>query len=170
MSLTPQQLNKIAYALPPCRSNAAVDPLTLINAYLYILENGCEWRDLPESFGKWNTLYKRINRWAASGDLEKVLTALRDENLLPHHAAPKKASPKQKHTREAGQKVFIRKSSMYRHEYLILVQKYREDHQVKQRVLYNFGRTDDLKQDAVFISMVGKLNEFLSEAPSHESK
>ena len=30
-------------------------------------------RDAPERFGKWNSIHKRFNRWAADGTWEKLL-------------------------------------------------------------------------------------------------
>ncbi len=46
---------------------------------VYITENGCKWRKLPEHFGKWNTIYVRWRRWAGSGVLPKVLEALQTQ-------------------------------------------------------------------------------------------
>ncbi|WP_425597238.1 transposase, partial [Synergistes jonesii] len=31
----------------------------LINAILYVTENGCKWRALPKSYGNWHTIYVR---------------------------------------------------------------------------------------------------------------
>lgn len=36
----------------------------------------CQWRDLPEAFGPWNTFYKRFNTWSASGKLIRIFSAL----------------------------------------------------------------------------------------------
>jgi len=30
---------------------------------------GAPWRDLPERFGRWNTVYKTFDRWASDGHL-----------------------------------------------------------------------------------------------------
>ena len=34
---------------------------------LYRMRVGCPWRDLPEAFGCWNSIYKRFNAWSAAG-------------------------------------------------------------------------------------------------------
>jgi transposase len=38
---------------------------------------GCPWRDLPERFGNWKTVYNRHRRWSANGTWEKILDRLR---------------------------------------------------------------------------------------------
>lgn len=43
---------------------------------------GAPWRDVPEHFGNWNTIYCRFNDWAKDGTWERLLThvqALADE-------------------------------------------------------------------------------------------
>jgi transposase len=59
-----------------------VSNLDVLNAILYVAENGCKWRALPKEFGNWNTLYVRLNRWAKSGVLDRVFGALQREHLL----------------------------------------------------------------------------------------
>ncbi len=38
---------------------------------------GCPWRDVPERFGNWKTVYNRHRRWSADGTWEKILDRLR---------------------------------------------------------------------------------------------
>jgi transposase len=56
--------------------------LTLLNALVCRGENGCKWRALPEKFGHWHVIYMRLNRWARSGVLERVFSALQAEGLI----------------------------------------------------------------------------------------
>ncbi|WP_340613458.1 IS5 family transposase [Xenorhabdus thailandensis] len=46
---------------------------------LYRMRTGCPWRDLPDEFGKWNTLFKRFNAWSKKGVFE-LLFKLLSEN------------------------------------------------------------------------------------------
>lgn len=54
----------------------------LINALLYIAENGCKWRSLPKEFGMWHTIYMRLRRWAEKGVLDGLFEALQKHNLV----------------------------------------------------------------------------------------
>ena len=56
--------------------------IQVLNAILYVAENGCKWRALPEHFGNWNTIYVRMNRWAKSGALAKVFEALQRQQVI----------------------------------------------------------------------------------------
>ena len=82
MELTRDQFEKIAGCFPVQRGNVKTENYTLVNALLYMAENGCKWRALPGRFGKWDTIYRRFNRWAKSGVMERVFLALQAEKLV----------------------------------------------------------------------------------------
>jgi len=44
---------------------------------LWILRTGAPWRDLPERYGRWKSVYHRFNRWRREGMFERILGALR---------------------------------------------------------------------------------------------
>lgn len=46
---------------------------------LYRMRTGCPWRDVPESFGDWNTIYRRFNLWSKKGVLMRLFKSLRHE-------------------------------------------------------------------------------------------
>ena len=49
---------------------------SFIEAILYRIRTGCPWRDLPESFGKSNTIFKRFTRWSKDNKLLKIFKLL----------------------------------------------------------------------------------------------
>ncbi len=82
MELTEAQYERIAPYLPVQRGNVKVSHLQVLSAILYVTEHRCKWRELPERFGPWHTVYMRVNRWAKSGVLDRVFTALQEEQIL----------------------------------------------------------------------------------------
>lgn len=50
-----------------------------VKGILYRMRTGCQWRDLPEAFGRWNTVYKRFNAWSAAGKLMEAFSMLVDD-------------------------------------------------------------------------------------------
>ena len=82
MEITIEQYKKIEKYLPKQRGNVSMHNLQLINAILYIAENGCKWRALPKEYGNWHTIYVRMNRWSKNGVLQRVFEALQLENII----------------------------------------------------------------------------------------
>jgi transposase len=81
MNLKEKQYLEIAKLFPKQRGNVKINNRLLLAALIYRLENGCSWRALPQFFGPWHVIYVRLNRWAKSGALERVYTALTSEGL-----------------------------------------------------------------------------------------
>lgn len=52
------------------------DHRAVVNGILWVLHTGAPWRDLPERFGKWKTVYDRFNRWRRGGLFDRILAAL----------------------------------------------------------------------------------------------
>lgn len=50
------------------------DHRRVINGVLYRLRTGVQWRDLPERFRPWETVYKRHRRWSADGTWQMLLS------------------------------------------------------------------------------------------------
>ena len=49
-----------------------VDPRDMIDAIFWRLRTGSPWRDLPEEFGPWKTVYNHFDRWNSDGTLDQV--------------------------------------------------------------------------------------------------
>jgi transposase len=50
-----------------------VDRRMVVEATAWRYRTGAPWRDVPERFGNWNTIYKNFARWAAAGVWAQVL-------------------------------------------------------------------------------------------------
>src|SRR3970040_1168451 len=82
MTITEEQFRRIEGCFPTQRGNVKVSNRDVLNAILYVAENGCKWRGLPKRFGRWHTIYTRMNRWAKAGVLDRVFTALQEEEII----------------------------------------------------------------------------------------
>ena len=80
--MTEAQLKRIQDSLPVERGNVSMEVLNFLNAVLYVMENGCKWRRLPERFGNWHTSYTRMNRWSKSGVWDRLFAELQQEGVL----------------------------------------------------------------------------------------
>jgi len=56
----------------------AQDNRKYVNGMLWVLRTGAPWRDLPDKYGNWNSVYRRHLRWRDMGVWESVLAALSD--------------------------------------------------------------------------------------------
>lgn len=82
MEITEEQYRRIEPVLPRQRGNVRLSNLTVLNAILYVAEQGCKWRGLPKRFGNWHTIYTRMNRWSKNGVLDEVFEKLQREQLV----------------------------------------------------------------------------------------
>ncbi len=82
MEITQAQYERIAPSLPVQRGNVSLSNLQVLNAILYVAENGCKWRGLPTRFGNWHTIYTRMNRWSKNGVLDRVFEQLQRERIV----------------------------------------------------------------------------------------
>ena len=82
MEITAEQYRRIEPFLPVQRGNVKVTNLQVVNAMLYVAEQGCKWRGLPKRFGNWHTIYTRMNRWAKAGVLDRLFEELQHQQLV----------------------------------------------------------------------------------------
>lgn len=82
METTNEQHQKIEKYLPVQRGNVEISNLQLINAILYVAENGCRWMALPKEYGSWHTVHVSLNRWSKNGALERVFKDLQAGGII----------------------------------------------------------------------------------------
>ena len=61
------------------------DNRRFVNAVLYVARTGIPWRDLPERFGHWNSVWRRFDRWCARGVWTKIAAVLGGPDLEELH-------------------------------------------------------------------------------------
>jgi transposase len=61
----------------PPRGGRWHDHRTIISGILFRERTGVPWRDLPERFGKWKTVYNRKRQWAINGVWARLAERLR---------------------------------------------------------------------------------------------
>jgi transposase len=54
----------------------ASDNRLFLEAVLWMVRTGAPWRDLPEAFGSWNSVFRRFRRWAQAGIIERLFQSL----------------------------------------------------------------------------------------------
>ena len=64
-------------ASDPGRSGG--DNRLFLEAVLWIARTGSPWRDLPPSFGKWNTVFKRYRDWVEADVFKRIFDATSDD-------------------------------------------------------------------------------------------
>jgi transposase len=62
----------------PRRGRRPRDHRLVLDGVFWIARTGSQWRDLPEFFGKWSSVYKQFRRWTLSGLWDLLLEALNE--------------------------------------------------------------------------------------------
>ena len=79
--LTEEQFTQINRWLPPEESRRGRPPKIrnrdVLEGILYILRTGTPWRDLPQEYGAWHTIYMRWQRWVERGVWWNTLMVLK---------------------------------------------------------------------------------------------
>ena len=52
------------------------DNRRVLNGILWTVRSGARWIDVPERYGRWNSIYRRFRRWSQTGVFEALLETL----------------------------------------------------------------------------------------------
>jgi transposase len=75
--LTEGEWARLQPLLPPRKAGRQRrDDRQVINGILWKLATGAPWRDLPERYGPWATVYTRFRRWTQGGVWERIFAAV----------------------------------------------------------------------------------------------
>ena len=104
--LTDEEWNRIAPLLPPettgKQGRPRKDNRIIMNAIVWLARSGAPWRDLPERYGSWKTVYSRFRKWIDDGILDNIFRILSLEAELTELSID--ASIVQAHQHSAGAK------------------------------------------------------------------
>ena len=78
--LTDQEWEQVASLLPPEKTGKSGRPSKdnriMLNGMVWIARSGVPWRDLPERYGPWNSVYNRFRKWVDDGILDNIFRVL----------------------------------------------------------------------------------------------
>ena len=80
--LTDQEWGRLEPLLPaekPETGRPNVDHRRIINGILWRERTGAPWRDLPERYGPWSTVYSRFWRWRRAGIWDQVFATVQEQ-------------------------------------------------------------------------------------------
>ncbi len=87
VKLTDEQWQKILPVLksfPEIRLGAGRDLRRFLEAVLWITRSGSQWRLLPKQYGKWNSVFKRFDRWSELGIFDKLFAQVSSDRDLEY--------------------------------------------------------------------------------------
>jgi transposase len=61
------------------RGSTGRDNRMFVEGVLWIVRTGSPWRDLPEVFGEWNSVFRRFSRWSEKGVWRRMFEAMSDD-------------------------------------------------------------------------------------------
>ena len=67
----------------PKRGRPPSDHRRVLDGIFWIARTGAPWRDLPDDFGKWGSVYRQFLRWTRAGVWDLLLEALANSNTVP---------------------------------------------------------------------------------------
>lgn len=96
--LTDSQWALIKPLLPESKSGPgkpgrpSSDLRRVVNAVLYVIKSGCQWRLVPREFGAWQTLYRYFNTWSQTSvwqtiAFQKNILTIYISRLYPHRTS-----------------------------------------------------------------------------------
>jgi transposase len=79
IGLSDEECEIIGVLLPPERGRGcrpAQDNRLYFEGMMWIARAGSQWRQLPDEYGKWNSVFRRYRRWVATGVFDAMLETL----------------------------------------------------------------------------------------------
>ena len=81
--LSDAQMERIKPYFPLSHGVARVDDRRVISGIIFVIRNGCRWRDAPSDYGPHKTIYNRFVRWSRLGVFNKIFAELASKGPRP---------------------------------------------------------------------------------------
>ena len=81
----------------------------VLDGIFWIARTGAQWRDLPEEFGKWSSVYRQFRRWTLAGVWDLILETLNESEAAPDHVQMIDSTIIRAHHQAAGAKGGLKK-------------------------------------------------------------
>jgi transposase len=66
------ELIKDVFPPPAATRRPPVNPRDMVDGILWRLRTGSPWRDLPDEFGPWKTVYNHYDQWNSNGTIDEI--------------------------------------------------------------------------------------------------
>jgi transposase len=74
-----QRISGLIIGRPDQRGSTGRDNRLFVEGVLWIVRTGAPWRDLPDVFGEWNSVFRRFSRWSQKGVWQRIFEARSDD-------------------------------------------------------------------------------------------
>jgi putative transposase len=81
--LSDGQMERIKPYFPLSHGIPRVDDRRVISGIIFVIRNGCRWRDAPRDYGPHKTIYNRFVRWSRLGVFNKIFAELASKGPRP---------------------------------------------------------------------------------------
>jgi len=81
--LSDAQMERIKPYFPLSHGVRRVDDRRVISGIIFVIRNGCRWRDAPRDYGPHKTIYNRFVRWSRLGVFNKIFAELASKGPRP---------------------------------------------------------------------------------------
>lgn len=88
----------------PRSGRPAADHRRVLDGVFWIARTGAPWRDLPDYFGKWSSVYRQFRRWSVSGLWDAMLEAINSQASSRHSVQMIDSTIVRAHQHAAGAK------------------------------------------------------------------
>ncbi len=77
--ISKRQFNRFQKYLPAPSNAEKIDARTVLSCAIWVVKGGHSWNEIPEIYGKFDTIRKRFARWSKAGIFRMVFSSLTEK-------------------------------------------------------------------------------------------